>query len=147
MYYLKLKHEERYNTSYFNAINKNEQRSKNEWIHIPNIDNILSEIQFHDDEPIENWHKLQVLSPIQTNLIGMTRTNKCLNVKVTRPSLNTVLLDDNPSMKCSSLLVAHNVNIDVDEGLCKLAITTLFPKIKGIVSKCLLAFAPQVELR
>lgn len=148
IYLVQLKHEERHGTSYINAQqDRHMPRSRNDWINIENLENILAEVRFDDSLPHERWHKLQISSPIQTYLEGLTRVTRSCRINADNMSLNAIILDDNSNLKCSSLLVAYKIDIDTQNRSCKLRETTLFPKIAGIVSLCLLAFAPQVELR
>jgi hypothetical protein len=67
---------------------------------------------------------------------------------VAKDSINGVLLDEDYETQCSTLVVAaHMADSTEDQAKVTLRNTTMFPKIKGIVSLCLLCFAPQVELR
>jgi ATP-dependent RNA helicase TDRD9 len=91
---------------------------------------------------------LRISSPLETTLEGLTKVTKIGRVKTDINSINRVILDDEPDVKCSSLLVAYRTDVsDKQPNQFILRNTCLFPKIRGIVSLCLLAFSPQVELR
>lgn len=68
-------------------------------------------------------------------------------VRIDYKSINYVLLDDEPEVKGSSLLIAHKIENCNNNSMLKLVNTCLFPKRNGIVSLCLLLFSPAVELR
>ena len=122
-------------------------RSKNEWIHLENLDNILKDVEYDENVPMSRWHHFTVTSPVQTCLEGMTRAARNTQIKPDNASINAIILDDNPSLRCSSLLISYKIDINTQTRACRLRESTLFPKINGIVSLCLLAFSPQVELR
>ncbi len=69
------------------------------------------------------------------------------NVRCDRFSINYVLLDSEPELEGSSLLVAHKIETVEKKDDIELRNTCLFPKKIGLISLCLLLFAPTVELR
>jgi hypothetical protein len=100
--------------------------------------------------PKNKWHRVIVSTPLETFLNGMTKVCRSKQIKVESTSANCIILDEEPDMKCSSLLVAYRTDLLPAESSQPgfiLRHTSLFPKIKGIVSICLMAFSPQVELR
>ena len=73
----------------------------------------------------------------------------CFDVKVGYGSINYILLEDEPQVKCSNLVVAYKNDIKEIGNTSKIYLnqTCMFPKIRGLVSICMLIFAPIVELR
>ena len=57
------------------------------------------------------------------------------------------MLDEQPDIECSSLVVSHKIDITESNDLLYLRNTCLFPKFRGLVSMCLLMFSPMAELR
>jgi len=119
-------------------------KSKSEWIHLKNLDSVLKDVKYEREPRIE----LRPYTPLECRLEGLTRyTSTRSEIRIDRDSVNYVLLDEDPEIKCSSLLVAHkNENLSRSDGII-LRNTCLFPKLRGIVSLCLLVFAPTAELR
>lgn len=111
---------------------------------------MISGVKFGEDMPRNKWHKVIVSTPLETYLHGMTKVCRSQYIKVESTSANCIILDEEPDVKCSSLLVAYRTDLLPAESTKRgfiLRHTSLFPKIKGIVSICLMAFSPQVELR
>lgn len=75
----------------------------------------------------------------------MTKDPKNTLVRPDRLSINRILLDQDHTLNCSNLLVAHKISENGKDLI--LRETCLFPKIKGLVSLVLLAFSPEVEFR
>ena len=123
-----------------------DRRSRHGWINIEKMDQVLEDVQFDESESAR-WHRIQVRSPLETTLRGMTRATATYPIRMESGSVNAVVLDEDPAVRCSTLLVAYIAEMNSVNNSCKLRQTTLFNKIKGIVSLCLLIFAPQVELR
>lgn len=106
-----------------------------------NIEKNISNLRFNDDEKFG----LKIRSPIETHFYTMTKEPRNTLVRPDRLSINRILLDQDHTLKCSNLLVAHKIS--ENEKDIVLRETCLFPKIKGIVSLVLLAFSPEVEFR
>ncbi len=133
--------------------NSNNRKSRRDFIQVKSLCEILDDIQF--DQNLERGCVLKVESPLFTTLCGMTRaSNRSSGIFTNNKSVNRILLDAEPQLNCSCLLVAHrftkmksrNDSGRNDHSLM-LHETTLFPKVKGAVSLCLMVFAPNVELR
>lgn len=120
------------------------QRSRNEWINIENFEQVLNDLKF--DEQYEL--RLRIESPLQTRVDGVTQATRGKRAEPDLSSVNRVILDDDPAIKSSNLLVAYRIDLKKEPTeKYVLRHTSLFPKVRGIVSICLLAFSPQVELR
>ena len=122
-------------------------KSTNEWIAVQNLDGLLEQLEFDWSCPVEiDPHS--PYSPLECDVHAMTQCNYLKKVRIGRSSVNYVLLDEEPEVRCSSLLVASRIEInDIKDNSLVIRNTCLFPKIKGLVSLCLLMFAPAVELR
>jgi hypothetical protein len=116
----------------------------NEWVPIKNLDELLDSVVYEKNDFIELGNS--PYTPLKCIAHAITRKLLHKTVRISRESVNFVLLDDEPEMKCSNLIVANKVET-TDDGKIKLRNTCLFPKIKGLVSLCLLIFAPTAELR
>ena len=94
---------------------------------------------------------MTVRSPLENTLYSTVRCLNHCDVRIERTSINYVLLEDEPQVKCSNLLVAFKKSLNESEYTKSrrvyLSQTCLFPKIRGLVSLCLLIFSPVVELR
>ena len=132
------------NKSYFIG---DRNKSQNEWISVRNLDRLLDQLEFDMNRRMELDHH-SPYSPLECEVNAMTQCNYLKKVRIARDSINFVLLDEEPEVRCSSLLVTSRIEINnmKDNGLV-IRNTCLFPKIKGLVSLCLLAFSPAVELR
>ncbi|CAF1104540.1 unnamed protein product, partial [Brachionus calyciflorus] len=139
-YASELKHEERINMRFYEGLEGS--KSQNEWIQIENIEKKIKKLHFNRDNPFS----LRIMTPIEMRLLGMTKCLKFSKLKTDRQSINRIMLDQEPNLKCSSLVVAHRT-ADLDQKEIVLRNTCLFPKIKGLVSLVLLAFSPEVEFR
>ena len=120
-------------------------KSKLDFVQINELEKMLDELVFDESRPFS----LRVESPLACKLYGITHSLKSRgSINIDRDSVNYVLLDEEPETQCSSLVVAHKFE-EEPEGRTGLKVrnTCLFPKIKGIVSLCLLLFSPKVELR
>ena len=141
-----LNHNERMNLNYIQS--SENQRSSNEWITVKNLENELGEVQFskHDKFELKGcpWSPLEIqLNPL-TQKNRLTRSSR---VKIAPDSINYILLDDEPDINCSSLLVSHKIESTEKSSQLILRNTCLLPKVRGLISLCLLAFSPMVELR
>lgn len=134
------------NLNYFQ--NSETMRSSNEWITIKNLESELCEVQFSKDEYLEL--KGSPWSPLEVQLNPLTQKNRLTRssrVKIGPDSVNYILLDDEPDINCSSLLVSHKIESTEKSSQLILRNTCLLPKVRGLISLCLLAFSPMVELR
>lgn len=139
----KLKNRQRMNESKM-LTSQNHHRSKNEWISISDLERRLEALEFNHNEAFS----LKIQSPILCSLDSMVHSsNKFRRFLVDKDSVNYAILDTEPYVRCSSLLVARKNDISEKEDKLILRNTCLFPKIRGLVSLCLLMFAPTVELR
>ena len=140
---LKLKHEERYNTNY---IRKEINRSTNEAIAIKDLGEIIKTLRLDETR---RKIGLTVKSPLENSIHSTQRCLQHCPVKIERSSINYVLLEDEPHIRCSNLVVAYKNSIKDESNNRRVYLgqTCLFPKIRGVVSLCLLIFAPIVELR
>jgi hypothetical protein len=119
-------------------------KSKSEWVQLKNLESVLKDVKYEEEPRIE----LRPYTPLECKLEGLTRyTSSKSEIKIDRDSVNYVLLDEDPETKCSSLLVAHKNDKSSRSDAIILRNTCLFPKLRGIVSLCLLVFAPTAELR
>ena len=113
-----------------------------------NIESLLADLDL-DNGNYFNLDNNSPYSPIQCKLNAMTQCNTFKSVRISSESVNYVLLDDEPEIRCSKLLIAQECALDSSKNSNTLALrnTCLFPKIKGLVSLCLMIFSPSVELR
>jgi hypothetical protein len=142
-------HEERTKTDYVyinDKLNQNATMTCNSIIKIDELREILSHLKYSDDD--NDWieFKNSPMSPLEISVESLTLCTRKDLIKIDKDSVNYVILDDEYEVKCSNLLVAYDVNINTTNTI-RLRNTTLFPKIKGLVSLCLLTFSPFVELR
>lgn len=125
----------------------NRAQNTNDWITVQDLEKLIDQAQFY---PIDNDRPLILdgaYSPLEIKCHPMMRRN-CANVRIDHSSINFVLLDDEPEIVCSSLIVAHKIeNSDGSKQDLKLRNTSLFPKKLGLTSLCLLLFSPVIELR
>ena len=135
------------NTLYLNPTNT---ASRLDFIKIDTIelDSILQNIEFDHQQYVS----LRIESPLVTSLDGMTRNlrasrNRHTRYSISSDSVNKILLDDEPEIQCANLVVSYTTSSSSNSETLYLKETTLFPKLKGIVSLCLLTFSPFVELR
>ncbi|RNA05964.1 ATP-dependent RNA helicase TDRD9 [Brachionus plicatilis] len=135
----KLKHEERISTRFYEGVECS--KSSKEWVHIENIENNISSLRFDKNEKFV----FKIRSPIETRLYTMTKEPYHMSARPDRLSINRILLDQDHTLKCSNLLVAHQISENGRDIV--LRETCLLPKIKGLVSLVLLAFSPEVEFR
>ena len=115
-----------------------------EWQSVENLDDLLDRVVFDERSLIQ----LSISSPLQvyTHPIQRIYNVKFKGVQISRSSVNFILLDDEPDIDCPSFVISHKVDKSVSDKL-KLYNTCLMPKIRGLLSVCLLLFAPYVELR
>ncbi len=134
-------HEERMNTVFMG----DSEKSKNNWINITNrdLEKIVSQVRF---ETHARHLKLNIYTPLTPSLFGMTNFTKAVACRVDSDSINSIILDEEHQIRCSSLLVSAS-RVTRNDDKIALRQTTLFPKIKGLVSLCLLTFSPQIEFR
>lgn len=85
-------------------------------------------------------------SPIQTQLQPLMKHARRQRVTIDKDSINYILLDDEHELQCASLVVANKVDLNTRDTM-RVRSTCLLPKIKGLVSLCLLINAPMAELR
>ena len=92
---------------------------------------------------------MSVKCPIECSLQSSVRCLNCYDVKIGYGSINYILLDNEPYIKCSNLVVAYKNDFKENGHTSTIYLnqTCMFPKIRGLVSLCLLIFAPIVELR
>ncbi len=93
--------------------------------------------------------ELNVRCPLECSLYSSVRSLNSFDVKIGYGSINYVLLEDEPHIKCSHLIVAYQNTIKEIGNTSKIYLnqTCMFPKIRGLSSLCLLIFSPIVELR
>ncbi len=120
------------------------------WRIIENHESLLRNVEFSSSEKT----KLKgPFSPLDVKIRSLTKLNKRdrpLNVRISQRSINYVLLDQQPEIDSCSLVVGHKIEMTNNQGSEKNLIlnnTCLLPKIKGLISRCLLMFSPTVELR
>ena len=126
----------------------NSNKSRLDFIQIKSLNEILEDLEFER----EQHFRILIESPLECTLSGMTKqtTHDFSEIKVDRHSINSIILDDEPEVDCSTLIVACRTSTNQKSSsrpALMLRNTCLFPKIKGIISLCLLMFAPAVELR
>ena len=120
------------------------------WRVIQNHESMLKEVEFSPSEKIELKGPF---SPLDVKIRPLTKLNKIdrpLNVHISRSSINYILLDQQPEVESGSMVVSHKIESTDNTGSRKqliLSHTCLLPKIKGLISRCLLMFSPMVELR
>uniref|UniRef100_A0A1B6GC48 Probable ATP-dependent RNA helicase spindle-E n=1 Tax=Cuerna arida TaxID=1464854 RepID=A0A1B6GC48_9HEMI len=86
-------------------------------------------------------------SPLEMKLYSMTRCSSQKEVKVEWNSVNSVLLDADPTDPHERLLVAGSVTQSVDGRRLTLNHTTALPNQNGLAALICLIFAPTIELR
>lgn len=118
-------------------------KSRNEWINIKNLEKKINKLTFNESSQF----RINTYTPLEVRPNSMTRCSRNCKVRIPSDSVNFVLLDEEPNINCSSLIVAHTMGARSDQNEIVLRNTCVFPKIKGLVSLCLLAFAPEVEFR
>jgi ATP-dependent RNA helicase TDRD9 len=136
---------QRFNMYYMNDKNL---KSNSHFIKIRNITDALDDIEYEDS--YDKTFEIVVENPLKINLHPMTRSlHKIVNVSIGTESCNRILLDDEPETNCSSLIVASNFSKRTNNQNDRISMreTCLFSKLKGIVSLCLMTFAPYAELR
>jgi hypothetical protein len=136
---------QRFNMYYMNDKNL---KSSSHFIKIKNITDALENIVYEDS--YDKTFEIMVENPLKINLHPMTRSlHKIVNVSIGTESCNRILLDDEPETNCSSLIVASNFSKRTNNQNDRISMreTCLFSKLKGIVSLCLMTFAPYAELR
>ena len=86
-------------------------------------------------------------SPLEMKFVPLTRTECSKSVHIDPNSVNSTILDPEPQNRHDRLIVSAFTVLNPSEtGVC-LRSTTLMPAIPGILSLCLLLFAPTAELR
>jgi hypothetical protein len=93
--------------------------------------------------------ELNVRCPLECTVYSSVRSLNSFDVKIGYGSINYVLLEDEPHVKCPHLIVAYQNTIKEIGNTSKIYLnqTCMFPKIRGLSSLCLLIFSPIVELR
>ncbi|KAG8273777.1 ATP-dependent RNA helicase tdrd9 [Homalodisca vitripennis] len=86
-------------------------------------------------------------SPLEMKLYSMTRCSSQKEVKVEWNSVNSVLLDADPTDPHDRLLVAGSVTQSADGRKLTLNHTTVLPNLNGLAALICLIFAPTIELR
>ena len=90
--------------------NESQPNSRTEWKVITNLESKLDKVEFDNDRVFSLGYS--PFSPLEVNLTALS--NQLLktrghNLKITKDSVNYVLLDDEPELYCSSLLVSHKI--------------------------------------
>ena len=86
-------------------------------------------------------------SPLEIDLISLTKSGVGKHVTIDHASVNSVLLDTNHDDPHDRLIVAGSVHQSPSGHNLSLRNTTLMPNIPGLTSLMCLIFAPRMELR
>lgn len=117
------------------------------WMIVQNHEKDIEKVQFSSLDVIELKGPT---SPLEIQIMPLTHQNKndrMTRVRISQESINYVLLDQQSELNCDSLVVSHTIESSEKTRQMFLRNTCLFPKFRGLRSRCLMMFSPMVELR
>ncbi|XP_035715225.1 ATP-dependent RNA helicase TDRD9 isoform X2 [Folsomia candida] len=86
-------------------------------------------------------------SPLELDFQSLCHSSNTKQVKIDNNSVNSVVLDTEPTAPISRLLVAGYVGIQDRSGSVVARDTTIMPSVPGLLSLMAMLFAPKIELR
>lgn len=86
-------------------------------------------------------------SPLELDFQSLCHSSNTKQVKVDNNSVNSVVLDTEPTAPISRLLVAAYVGIEDKSGSVVARDTTIMPSVPGLLSIMAMLFSPKMELR
>jgi len=86
-------------------------------------------------------------SPLELDFQSLCHSSNTKQVKIENNSVNSVVLDTEPTAPISRLMIAASVGIQDRSGSVVARDTTMMPSVPGLLPLLAMLFAPKIELR